>query len=281
MRNLRTILLAAVAATAAFGLGTGRVAYASGVVVTPDNMGNWAFDNRDINGIVGANATGSGGMVTGPATPPLGVGSANLSTGNGTIGGDGAEELRNTAYNGIALSSLTSLTYSTYMVTNNGQQFPYLALMISTTGVPNTQDDILFFEPPYQTHASGNPGLPDQGPTQLNTWQTWDALAGGWWDNNSVGTAGTGVVSLSTIEAAYPNATIENPVSGLGAVRFDVGFASPGDQFNGNVDNFTIGTADGTTTFDFEPSVPEPASLALLGAGLAGLGVVRRRRKAA
>ena len=149
---------------------------AATVDVTPSSMGNWAFDNRDSFGVVGANPTGSGGMVTGPATPPLGTGSANLATGNGTSGGDGSEELRNTGYAGVALSAITALSYSTYTTVNNGQQFPYLGLMIATTG-SGAPDDILFFEPPYQTPSAGNPSLPDQGVTALNTWQTWKTFS--------------------------------------------------------------------------------------------------------
>src|ERR1019366_9111912 len=71
---------------AAFGLAP-TASSAATVAVTPSSMGNWAFDNRDAAGVVGAESTASGGMVTGPATPPLGIGSANLATGNGTIGG--------------------------------------------------------------------------------------------------------------------------------------------------------------------------------------------------
>jgi hypothetical protein len=65
---------------------------AATVVVSTSNLDNWAFDNRDGNGIVYTPATGS--FVTGPASPPLGTGSANLTVGNGTTGGDGASELR-------------------------------------------------------------------------------------------------------------------------------------------------------------------------------------------
>lgn len=217
-------------------------------------------------------------MVTGPATPPLGVGSANLATGNGTTGGDGAEILSNTGYAGVALSSLTSLSYSTYDTLNNGQQFPYLQLEVKAT---NGTYDQLFFEPPYQTQA-----------TAMNTWQSWNALGGGWWDNN--GTCGSpgdaGVVSLSACDAALGGATIVNSfgtvgvLDGVGGVNFDVGFASPSDQFNGNVDAFTIGDAAGTTTFDFEPNgaaVPEPATWAMLILGFLGVGAMVRKARTA
>ena len=273
-------VICGVSAIAAFGLAP-TTSSAATVDVTPTSMGSWAFDNRDGNGVIGANPTASAGMVTGPSTPPLGTGSANLSTGNGTTGGDGASELRNTAYAGVPLSAITALSYSTYNTLNNGQQFPYLGLTISTTG-PGPTDDILFFEPPYQTPTSGNPSLPNQGATALNTWQSWNALTGGWWDNNGTANPGTGVESLSFFLAQFPNATIENAASGLGGVRFDVGFASPGDQFNGNIDAFTIGVNGSNTTFNFDPAVattPLPAALPLFAGGLGVIGFLAGRRK--
>ncbi len=249
-------------------------------------MGDWAFANSDVNGTVGANSTGVGAMVTGPATPPLGVGSANLATGNGTAGGDGAAILSNSGFAGVALSSITSLSYATYDTKNNGQQFPYLSLEVETsTGV----FDQLFFEPPYQTATTGNPLLPDQGATAPSTWQTWNALEGGWWDNQGLcGSPGTGVASFATCEAALPGATIVNSfgtpgiLDGVGGIQLAVGFAGPTDQFDGNVDAVTIGDGGGTTTFDFEPAaaVPEPATLALFGIGLLALGVMRWRKAA-
>ncbi len=245
-------------------------------------MGNWSFDNRDVNGVVGNNPTASGSMVNGPGTPPLGTGSANLSTGNGTTGGDGASELRNTGYNGVLLSSITALSYSTYATQNNGQQFPYLGLEISTTG-GTTPNDIIFFEPPYQTPTTGNPSLPNQGTTTLNTWQSWNALTGGWWDDDGNFNPGTGVGSLAAFLALFPDATIVNTTDGLGAIRFDVGFASPTDQFNGNVDDFTIGVNGMDTTFDFEAetATPLPATLPLFAGGLGFVGYLTRRKKRA
>ncbi|MGH7045790.1 MAG: PEP-CTERM sorting domain-containing protein [Stellaceae bacterium] len=256
------------------------------VVVTPLNMGSWAFANSDGNGVIGNNPTGVGQMVTGPATPPAGIGSANLATGNGTSGGDGAEVLSTTAYAGTLLSDLSALTYHTYDTLNNGQQFPYLSIEIATGNVTDPED-ILFFEPPYQTPSTGNPSLPNQGDTVLNEWQSWNALEGGWWDNNGVGGPGDGVVSLATIEAAYPDATIENysseltPPDGLGGIGFNVGFASATDQFNGYVDDFTIGIGGANTTYDFEPAIPapEPGTIALLGAALFWLGAIGVRRQ--
>ena len=93
---------------------------------------------------------------------------------------------------------------------------------------------------------------------------------------------GTGVKPLSYYLALYPLAKLTNATSGLGGIRFDVGFASPNDQFNGYVDAFTIGIAGSNTTFDFEntvSAVPEPSTWAMMILGFAGVGFMAYRRK--
>jgi hypothetical protein len=244
-------------------------------------MGNWAFDNRDgATNTVGGEPTAIGEMVNGPASPPAGTGSAHLAVGDGMVGGDGTSELRNTGYAGVALSQITALSYSTYATLNNGQQFPYFGLMIATTG-SGPADDILFFEPPYQQAGTGNPNALNQPATQLNTWQTWNALGGSWWDNNANYTGGTGAGTFADFLALFPNAVIVNADDGLGGVRFNVGFASNNDQFNGYVDNFTIGVLGNNTTYDFEASIatPVPAALPLFASGLGMMGLLGWRRK--
>jgi hypothetical protein len=151
-------------------------------------------------------------------------------------------------------------------------------IAISTDGSGTlASEDSLFFEPPYQTPGTGNPALPNQGAPALNTWQKWNVFTGGLWDNDGSYNPGTtegstlGVGSLADFLALYPNATIMNNTAGAGneGITLFVGEGSPSDNFNGYVDNVTIGTASGTTTYDFEPTVvPEPTTLISCGAML-------------
>jgi hypothetical protein len=258
-RFLASVKRTALVAGAAL-LSIAAQAHAAPTVVQPGSMGNWAFNTADATGTPPATGGTSGtGFVTGPPAPPLGVGSAHLFTGNATVGGDESAQLRNTNYDGTPLTDLSSLGYCTFATQWNGQQVPYLSLQIDTTGVGGSPDDQIFFEPAFQTPGTGNPSLPDQGAVALNIWQCWDAFGGGWWANSGGGTTtgctpGTGVCSLADYIAQYPFAVIRNSTpSGRGGVRLNVGFASPSDPFDGNVDNVTIGLAGTDTTFDFEP----------------------------
>ena len=277
-KNLGTLPLAvAVSAFTAFGFAP-TASLAATVDITPASMGTWAFDHRNSSGVQDSSANGIGQMVTGPAAPPIGTGSAQLATGDGTNNGDGPQELRSTGFAGTRLDSITTLSYSTYDTVNNGQQFPYLELLISFTGGPGAGvDDALFFEAPYQQNGTGNSSLPFQADPTLNTWQTWNALEGGWWSNNGEAgcNPGTDVCALSTYLAAHPDASIVNGT--LGGVNFAVGYASPTDQFNGYVDNFTLNG----TTYNFDPAsaTPLPGALPLFASGLGAFGLLGWRRK--
>jgi len=259
-------------------------------VVTPANMSGWSFFS--LNDTYSGPQIGSiGQMVSGPATPPLGTGSAELST---TVnGGGGGVGITTGGFDGTPLSSITSLSYGAYSTVNNGQQFPYLAINVNLNDPLNPgAQDTLFFEPPYQTPAAGGLGVVDQGATVMNQWQLWNAKIGSFWDNNgTLGGGGYGGVgTLLAFETQFPNATIADsaaPYSMIDGITLQVGFGSDGETFTGYVDDVTIGTATGTTTYDFEPGTPVPEAstmiagiLLLLPFGASTLRILRKTRRA-
>jgi len=199
-------------ATLAFSLALCTLSSASlaaTVVVSPADMDGWAFRTPDPDPNTPANeTTATAQFVNGPGTPPLGTGSAQLNVGSNGVS---TAQIRNTNYAGTMLSELTALSYSTYVAQNlNGAQAPYLALYLDYNN-DNTPDDVILFEPEYQ-HAYTS-AVPDQGDLLLNTWQTWDALAGGWY--STIGTGGSGpgvgVKPLSFFFSTTPGTTIVNP----------------------------------------------------------------------
>ena len=248
MKNKTLALVVALLAMAA--LAAVALAATTTVTVTPSNMGGWTVQT-----------SGSGPSVTfeaGPATPPVGVGSAELAVGPE---GNSAAQLRTANYAGVALSELTELAYSTYVDADASDgHAPYIILSVDYDGDGDT-DDLLFFEPLYQEAAffPSNPQpalLPD-------TWQTWDALNGGWWSTNGTAGAvpGTGVKPLADILAVEPTARIAVQ-AGLGGVRLVAGFAAIlADNFIGNVDAFRIGVSGNTTIYNFEPAAPTAVSV--------------------
>ncbi len=241
-------------------VATALWASAKTVVVSPASMGNWETTTSD--------PLASVSFVTGPATPPIGLGSAQF-----VIPADGAHffRLRNPInFIGTLLSSVTALSYPTYQQNYTNGQAATLSFILSN-------GDFLFFEPVYQTGLYSGDVVPNQCPgitfcAALNQWQTWDALAGGWWDNNGFNGSNSGppLFTLASFIAANSSLTITS-------VRIKAGDgAGAWDNFVGAADNFTIGIDGVSTTYNFE-GVPEPSAFALGAAGLAAFAFDPRR----
>lgn len=227
-------------------------------------------------------------LVTGPGVPPVGNGSVQLSVGANGANGTYVE---NPDYAGFLLSDLTVLSYATYVQTYVNGQAPYLVLALDFDG-DAIVEDALAFEPVYQTGGyPSSSAIPNQcgvspNCVDLNTWQSWDALVGGWWSFTAA-TSGPPLVTIADYVAAHPTARIVNDASFGDGVSINAGFgAGAWDNFLGNADALRI-QFNGMNQADLHnfdaaaaAEVPEPATLILLGSGLLAVGARRRRRPA-
>lgn len=210
------------------------------VVVTSANLNGWFFFNEG--------ATGTGGFEVGPATPPLGGGSAFL-----TVNSTGRESLGTQAYAGTPLNQITELRYSTYKNTNPDQAVDIgIQFDVDFDGAGGNTN--------YQGRLVFEPYLAGTNPQQ-NVWQTWHALAGKWYASRSDPSfnpnGSNGVCPQSApctwpqVLASFPNATIFNNSFG-GVLLFRAG-GPWANGYDGNVDAFTVGVGNTYTTFNFEP----------------------------
>lgn len=144
----------------------------------------------------------------------------------------------------------------------------------NATVTGTTSDDILLG---VGNLLSGVSGFNEQGGATLNATQNFAICTG-------VGTATQGGVPvagpLATLAAAC-NSNIGDGFFALPDPFYTLGFAafnntSQGVIVNGN--QVSVNNAAGTV--DFNGTVPEPGSLALLGLGLVGLAVAGKRRQA-
>jgi hypothetical protein len=210
------------------------------VVVTPANLAGWRWMEED-------SAAGGGMLVTGPATPPLGTGSARLA-----VNGTGRFILSNLAYAGTRLADITTLGYSSYSEGTSTILAPSLQFDIDydLTDANTAWQGRLVYEP-YQDGSVITPGA----------WQTWAPMTGKWWAS---GAPGNGTCPQSTpctwsqVLTAFPNAGLR---AGNGWLHFRVGVWAGG--FTGYVDNFAFGVAGDVTTYNFE----RPAGTLVVGSG--------------
>lgn len=207
------------------------------VIVTNANLQGWFFFNEGANG--------SGQFELGPATPPLGSGSANL-----IVDSTGRHSFGTQAYAGTRLDQITELRYSTYKNTNPDQAVDIglqFDIDYDVTDANTAFQGRLVFEP-YQTGTT----------PQQNVWQTWHALAGKWWASRTNATGSNGACPQSApctwpqVLAAFPNAGIHANYGIPGVLLFRAG-GPWANGYDGNVDAFTIGVNTTFTTFNFEP----------------------------
>lgn len=248
---MKSILLAAAV------IALPAMAFANTIVVSPGSLNGWAFSNTDNSG-----TNASGAFVSGPGTAPLGTGSAQFTVNDSSS----SEILYNVTspYIGQTVSSFSDFVYDYYRASPTGTNAvtePALQLAIYNG---STYAGRLVFEPYLAALATADA-----------TWEMADTgtTSHGWWSSHA-GACTEGMTtscSWATISGDYANDTVAG-------ILFKAG--SGWDSFVGNVDDFTISStsAVGDTTYNFEPAVPEPASFAVLGAGLLGLLMVRKRR---
>jgi hypothetical protein len=179
------------------------------------------------------------------AAPPLGVGSAQISTVLNR-----RPNLATYQFGGTKLANITTLGYSFYNPVAGNKSSPfragYLQFNVDFTGTSTAFQRRLTFVP-----INNPPVLQDQ-------WQDWDAINNGtarWtysgttWPLPGTPLPGGTPKTWATILSEYPNSRILPGDSFLG-IR--VGEPYP-DGYTGNIDAFKFGTAAGTITFDFEP----------------------------
>lgn len=209
-------------------------------VVAAHTNGKWFFYNDNLDVI--DNSLGS--FVVGPETPPVGMGSAQIST-----TGTGRPNLATYRFSGTPLADITTLAFSTYNPSagNGGSaaRSGYLHFNVDFNGSDTWQRRLVFV-----------PSL--NGTVIQDEWQEWDALNDGnalWLYSGPTwpitGEPGTTPKTWSQILTDYPGVRVRVTDAFMG-IR--VGEPYP-DGYTENIDAFRFGTAAGVTTFDFEPLV--------------------------
>jgi hypothetical protein len=213
------------------GSGNTVVVSESDIRRQPENTpptSNWVLYSRN---------AGNGAFVTGPGSPPLGVGSVTFTTPTGAD----KVQLFNYDQVGTPLSQVRSMSYCTYRTAGDAQQVTAINVEVDVNGATPGGFTTLVFEPVYNT---------SQGAVVSGQWQCWDAYSGGnaiWWSSNPIPSAPNRdtFVPWSTIVAANPDAVI------VGGFGLNQGSGNPG--LVSSVDALHFDTPTKSITYDFEP----------------------------
>lgn len=243
----------------AFFLSSTTIFSQSIVTVTNSNPHGWVKEEQYLGKIRFTN---------GPSKPPLNKGSLEFDA---PVNGHVTQvRMRNSGYSGILLSSITQLSYSTFVQkAGSKRDVPLLVLLVDIDG-DGIEDVHFSFDPRFQ-NPKDTTGIPTkfgwfkpkkmndkairwQYPIHQKVWQTWDAFHGGWFTwttKEETFDTRPPMYSLSAFISQHPNARIVNDKNG-GGVRLQAGGIPMADNFIGNADAFAIGINGKTTVYDFE-----------------------------
>jgi parallel beta-helix repeat protein len=221
-------------------------------VVTASSMTatGWLFYN-DENDTIDPTL---GSFVTGPGTPPLGTGSAQIS-----VTGTQRRNLATYQFSGTPLADIATLRFRTYNPSagNGGSatRSAYLNFNVDFDGSDTWQKRLYF--------------VPSQNGTVLqDTWQEWDAInfGGALWGYSGAtwpitGQPGTTLKTWSQILSDYPGIRMRVTDSFVG-LRVGEPYAN---GYTEDIDSFTFGTNSALTIFNFEDT-PQCTSVCYVNA---------------
>lgn len=257
-----------------FGLGTATTIYFPGIgkitgVSGPGGAANRASAPFVNDQWIQRNVGGNAEIAIVSLKPRSGNGSAGISGESS----DSKSDLEYFFSNPVALSDFNSLSYDWYR--NSGSTapdhlHPAIRLIVGGSTEAGPVGGYMVFERAYN---------PSVSPVPTGVWvtDTIDVSTTNLWGTSSLGALYGGFDnSISDWLALVPNLQIFG-------LSFGIGSGWNG-SFLGFVDNVTFAADDSATTWNFEVEkqgeVSEPATLALLLAGIGGVAALRRRKTA-
>jgi len=243
MRIIRREFVAATVAAVALVLSSAP-ARAANVVVNSLSVAGWFGGNEGPSG-----SSGTVDFVPGPGVAPLGGGSARL-----TVDGTGRASFGTALYKGTLLAAISQLEFGAWVASTGNPEAPSLQFDVDYNATDaNTA---------YQGRLVFIPALPP-----LETWVTFDGLAGTWWATGAPGNVPCSQATPCTwaqVLANFPNAAIRNDPSQGGNLLLRLGGPITGGA-SVNVDAVAITASAVATTFDFEPGVSVNPTVAVAG----------------